>query len=254
MRERRVGVCWLSVALWAVLAVGAVRPAAGQEAESANPARQRISIELKDADLRDAIAAIFRDTNLNYVIADGVYGTGVNLVLNDVERLKALDVLLKTRGFEYVNENGTYVIRPRAGAVTTAWTDPTAAGAVAPPPAATPPAPTPGTSPAAGRDKNFRKIQVRHLDVNYLASLLSGQGTGVGQFGGFGSGYGGYGGYGYGGFGGLGSLGGYGGFGSLGSFGGFGRSSFGSLGGGFGTGSGVVLVPQQVRPTLGRQR
>ncbi|MDH7571805.1 MAG: hypothetical protein QHJ73_19670, partial [Armatimonadota bacterium] len=127
----------------------------------------------------------------------------------------------------------------------------------APPPAAVATAPMPGAAPGQGqtagaaRDKNFRKIQVKHLDVNMVAALFSGQG-GVGQYGGMGGGYGGYGGYG-GGFGGssFGGFGGMSGFGgsSFGSFGGGGRFGGSSIGG---VGQAQGLVPGSFRPTLRR--
>lgn len=255
--RRRFGRSWYrrgcSILLSLGLAAGlAALPAQAQE----NAAQEKISLDLVDADLRDAVTLIFKDTPLNYTFADGVYATNVTLKLDGVPRERALDILLKSKGLQYSKEGGVYVIKPRPGANPGGMGVP---GGMAVPGGEAMPAGAPGVArpaatgaeagggaaaPAGKRESKLEQIKLTHLDPWYLIAVLRGQSNQGGQFGGvggggfgsmgsgFGGGMGSFGG-GMGSFGGSsfggGSMGGFG-FGSMGGFGG----SMGSLGGGLG--------------------
>lgn len=202
-----------------------------------DPAKERISLDLKDADLRDAIAMIFKDTDLNYALEEGVAAAGVSLTLNNVERIRALEVLLKTRGFEYTVTNNIYTIKRKAGAAPAGGVpgmEPGMPGEAVPTAGLAEPAGMPvagmegGATPstASTARASWTKVALRHLHpFEALAVLTGSSGGNAGQYGGTGGGYGGYGGYGNNSMGGMG-----GGMGNMGGFGG----SMGGLGGGIG--------------------
>jgi len=62
-----------------------------------------LSMEFRDADLKDVIRAVGQAANLNMIVSDSVSGQ-VSLSLKDVDVLEALESILKTKGLTYVRE------------------------------------------------------------------------------------------------------------------------------------------------------
>ncbi len=192
------------------------------------------SLELDQADIRDALKIIFRATGLNYTVAADVQGV-ITVSLKDVPFKTALRNILNQVDSTWREEAGIYNIVRKPAVTAPTATDPGSLGAAAANP--------------------IRKIYIQHADPFLIALLLSGsgsvnsqpetstsvgiggggQGGGQGGFGGgnggFGGGQGGFGGGGQGGFGGGGGQGGFGGGG--GGFGGFGGGGGGGGIGGF---------------------
>ena len=188
------------------------------------------SLELQDADVRDALRLLFESVGVtNYTIASDVQGR-ITVKLTNVAFETALRNILDQVGATWSIEAGIYQIKKREE----------------------PPAPSTGpTTPETPQATNvIRKIQIQHADPYLIALLLSGNqdfaaqpeySTQSGGFGGLGGSGGGFGGGGQGGFGGGGFGGGGfggGGFGG-GGFGGGGFGGGGFGGGGFGGGGGI---------------
>jgi len=214
-----------------VLAVGVVLAAC--TAAVAQAQDNRISLELKDADLPSALTMLFKNTGKSFVLEGGARGT-VNVSLNDVSWDQALRAVLESMNLTYRIDGDVYHIFP--------------AGVTPPPP---PPTPT-GVSPPPIQAKESSStaegathlgiIPVRHASVMDMAYWFGGvtaqssvaqtpglSGYGIGGFGAV-SGLGGYGAGGYGG-----GVGGYGGgLGGYGGAGGYGRGGLGGYGGGVG--------------------
>ncbi|HEX2999133.1 MAG TPA: secretin and TonB N-terminal domain-containing protein [Armatimonadota bacterium] len=76
----------------------------------ANAADRIVSVDLKDADLRQAISIILRDSGINYVFADDVKGT-VTAHLDEVPVDQALQAILNINGYEAIAQEGAYLIR-----------------------------------------------------------------------------------------------------------------------------------------------
>ena len=189
------------------------------------------SLELQDADVRDALKLLFESVGVtNYTIANDVQGR-ITVKLTNIPFETALRNVLNQVDATWSIEAGIYQIKKREK------------------PPEVPTGPTGGEAPPAS--KVLRKIQINRADPLLIAVLLSGELAfnltpelstlrgagglnggqgGQGGQGGYGGGQGGFGGGG-GGFGGGGS----GGFGG-GGFGGGGSGGFG--GGGFGGGGG----------------
>lgn len=116
----------LRAAIVLLVAWGAVAPL------GAAPEEKTISVNLKNADVRQVIAYILRGTDVNYAFADGVDGR-VSCGLHDVPVERALQAILSAAGCESVEDEGALLIRKRVP----------------------PPAPVPATAPpaaAAGQD------------------------------------------------------------------------------------------------------
>ena len=171
-----------------------------------DPAKEKISIDLRDANLRDAIDLIFKDTSLNHVVAQGVYGTGVTLRLDNIEREQALRILLESRGLEYNVVDGVYMIKPKEAAQVVG---PGAGAGAQPGPGPGAGAPRAGVGPGTAASSTnavageLISIPLRHLDPWYAAALLQGQSMSGGSMGMGGGSEGGFGGssFGSGGFG-----------------------------------------------------
>jgi len=176
------------------------------------------SLELQDAEVRDALRLLFESVGVtNYTIAGDVQGR-ITVKLTNVPFETALRNVLDQVGATWSIEAGIYQIKKREE----------------------PPAPSTGptTTETPQSTTVTRKIQIQHADPYLIALLLSGNQDFAGypeystEAGGFGNGFGG-GGFG-GGFGGNGFGGGMGGYGGGFGGGGFGGGGFG--GGGFGGG------------------
>lgn len=207
-----------------------------------------ISVNFKDANIREALETLFKGTGLNMAISqDAAQAPPVTVSLQDVPFDTALRVVLDSANLTYSKKDGIYQIKAKIQVV-----DPGQG------PQVTPVDPTQVVEVTA--EPEVEKIPLMFMDCLDMYNALRGQpsnsaanmgGSGgfgsSGGFGGgsFGGGFGSSGGFGGGSFGGgFGSSGGFGGgsfgggFGNSGSFGGgsFGGGSFGggSFGGGFG--------------------
>jgi hypothetical protein len=213
----------------AVLAVGAVGFTPANVNAQTDPSAQIIpSIELQGADIRDALAILFRNVGVSYTIAPDVQGT-VTVNLKNVPFETALRNILNQADATYRVEAGIYQIIRREQPV-----GPIGDTGVAPI--------GPGTTTVV------RRLRIRHADPLLIMQLLAGsaqpgtppeQSTASG-LGGMGGGMGGMGGGGMGG--GMGGFGGGGMGGMGGGMGGMGGGGFGGMGGGgFGGGGGGGL-------------
>ena len=198
-----------------------------------DPSNTRIpSLELNQADVRDALSTLFNNVkDVSYMVAPDVVGV-VTARLKDVTFETALRNILQQVNATYRVEGGVYQILLKEVPNVTGGTT-------------TPDLPTTSTD-----NKVTLRIKIRSSDPAYIIGMLNGSfqpGTppeisamqgrgmmgGMGGMGGFGGGMGGFGG-GMGGFGG--GMGGFGG--GMGGFGG-GMGGFGGgMGGGFGGGMG----------------
>ena len=198
------------------------------------------SLELEQADVREALRALFKNVNVSYSIAPEVQGP-VTVSLKSVTFETALQNVLRQVDATYRIEAGVYEIVKKQDTIgpNTSTTD----------------------TPVKTDNKTIRIIHIRSADPAFIAMMIGqkegnqnyqvspesstiaktggGGGMGGGGRGGGGMGGGGFGGGGMGGGGmGGGGMGG-GGFGGGSSFGGGG---FGGGGGGFGGGGGMGRV------------
>ena len=215
-------------------------------AQETAPEQQRISLDLRDAEIRSALDMLFKSKpGSSYVLDAGVTGV-VNMKLDEVTWVNALRSMLTSAKLDYRVEDNIYHIFPKSTATTTtgygaaasagspgagAYGGTTAGAASTPSVSATAVART-GTRP------KFELVTVKYADPAEMAGLFGGYAVGF-QYGGGGVGGGmsGMGGMsGYGGMGGMG--GGYGGMG--GGYGGMssGYGGMGGMGGGYGGMSG----------------
>lgn len=210
------------MAIIGALALGVLLLAPASSIAQQNDPRNQIvpSLELQDADVRDALRMLFGVVGVtNYTIANDVQGT-VTVKLTNVAFETALRNILNQVQATWRVEGGVYQIVRRE--------EPAPAGGGS----------DQGTAPPSG--SVTRKIYIQHADPMLIAVLLSGQSSfGIPTelstlAGGFSGGFGG------GGFGQGGGGFGQGGFGRGG--GGFGGGGFG--GGGFGRGGGFGGGPR----------
>ena len=215
----------------------AAQPSAG--GNGSTQALPPITLDLRDAPVRQALEQLFNNAKVDFSIANEVQGF-VTLKITDQPFENALRLILRSSSIPltFVRETGVYIVKPRV-------TETTNPGGELPPTIDS----NTNTAPTATYDQ----IQLTYIDPADIAATLGitfirsftrqGQGQQGGQGGGGGGlgGLGGGGGFGGGG-GGLGGLGGGGGFGGggggLGGGGGFGGGGggFGGGGGGFGGG------------------
>ena len=223
---------------FAVLATALTAPVSST-AQNQDINNQNIAeLNLDQADVRDALKALFKIVNANYTVSQEVQGT-VTVHLKDVPFQTALRNILNQVNATYRVEGTTYTIIPKPEVNLNPGNTDT------------------GNLPNTSTSKPTVRIKVRHADPQLISQILAGTidigtqpetstmtGLGGGQsgggFGGGGFSGGGFSGGGFsgGGFGGGGFSGGGfggGGFGGGGfSGGGFGGGGFG--GGGFGSG------------------
>jgi len=194
----------------ALLVVAPVKAFAQQD-----PSQQIVhSLELQQADVRDALRALFRNVSVNYSIAPEVQGT-VTVSMKNVLFEQALQNILKQVDATYRIESGVYeIVKREAG-----------------------PQVTPGGNEPqgikTGTTKVFRRIYIHSADPAFIFRMIRGstatnlapeisQGRSSGGGGGGGGGVGGGGGGGGIGGGGGGGIGGGGGGGGGGAGGGVG--------------------------------
>ncbi|MEO0293083.1 MAG: secretin N-terminal domain-containing protein [candidate division WOR-3 bacterium] len=68
------------------------------------PSQETVSMRLENADLATTLRSIAQVSGMNIIIGDEVKGT-ISVELNDVEWEKAMDLILKTKGYTYIIEN-----------------------------------------------------------------------------------------------------------------------------------------------------
>ncbi len=183
-----------------------------------------ITLDLRDAPVRQALEQLFNNAKVDFSIANEVQGF-VTLKITDQPFENALRLILRSSSIPltFVRESGVYIVKPRVTEALTPEAPPPFDNTVNQPPTAT-----------------YDQIQLTYIDPADLAGTLGitfirsftrqGQGQQGGGQGGGGGGLGGLGGGGMGG-GGLGGLGG-------GGMGGGGMGGGGMGGGGFGGGRG----------------
>lgn len=176
------------------------------------------SLELEQADVRDALRALFRNVSVNYSIAPEVQGT-VTVSLKNVLFETALQQVLRQVDATYRINSGVYEIIKRERVVITSG--------------------EPNINPDVAATKVIRRIYIRSADPAFIFRMLAGNRQTnltpeISQGSGGGSAVGNVGG-------GSGGLGGSRGAGGTGGFGGSGGSGFGgsSSGGSGGSGGGV---------------
>ena len=227
---------WLLRAAACFVLVIALAPTAAR-AQGATDPDKKVTLNLKDVPLRNAIDLLFQGSGLQYAVDPNVPSIPVNLNIKDVGLQQALRIIIRQAavavpGLTFARDGDVFTVRIRPPQAPT--TTPTEE---APPPDQT----------AAATDFTWEKIPIQFNNVavfvlafggvmlpteaDVIQSSSGGGGGGLGG-GGLGGGLGG-GGFGGGGFGG-GGLGG-GGFGG-GGFGGGGFGGGGFGGGGFGGG------------------
>jgi hypothetical protein len=218
---------------------------------------RKISVNLVDADIRDALTVLFRGTDKNFVLTEGATaGTRITVKLDGVDFETALQLILQQAGLQHKVAGNVYTISPAAatGVGGGYAARPPGRGGNTPvaPPASTHPTSlddifaggassggsTYETTTAEGAEKVTTTIKILYGDATEIAQLFGGQ-VAQGRFSSaYGGGYGGYSGMygGFGGFGGSGSYGGFGGYGSSGSYGSRygGYGGYGSYGSGYG--------------------
>jgi len=230
-----------------ILAATLVAPAAAVWAADEQPAA-RISLDVRDADVKTVLTGIAKQGGLNLTVAQDVQGT-VTVAIVDMTPAQALKTVAEAAGARVILDDNVYKVdhkplpperRPTVGAPAT----PAPAGRILAPTAQG----NVGTGPAAAADQKdqvvLRVIKLKYADPAMIAAAFGGSvlggmysqansplgnmsGGGQGGYGGGGNGgSGGYGGGGYGGgYGRSGSGGGYGGYGGSGS-----QSGLGSYG------------------------
>lgn len=129
----------------------------GGPAKSA--AQATVSLDVRDARLRDVLEMLFKQAKVNYLIEPGVDGF-VTMKVSDQPFEAALKLTLRSGSIPlvYSLENGVYIIRPRP--------------VEAPRLAAAAPPPYPETTLASNAPK-FEVIQLVHADPADLAQLLN---------------------------------------------------------------------------------
>jgi type II secretory pathway component HofQ len=119
MRTRKLGDAGIGLALFAVAAFAAASPDTAKPARPKKSAEKsiavraphrplapgdRISLDLKDADIRDVIRTFASLAKINVVIDPEVKGS-VTVRLHDVRWEDALDVILRSNGLGSVRED-----------------------------------------------------------------------------------------------------------------------------------------------------
>ena len=208
-------------------------------AQEVAPEEQRISLDLKDADIRSALDMLFKSKPGSSYVLDSAVAGMVNMKLDDATWLSALRAMLRSANLDYRMEDNIYHILPKASATGTSGASPMGGTSST----------SYGTSSAGGgtrygtsttgstvttvggrTSRKFELVTVRYSDPAQMAALFGGTAVGFassGQAGGYGSGLGGFSGYG-------GMGGGYGGGMMGGGYGGGGYGGGGYGGGGMG--------------------
>jgi hypothetical protein len=166
-----------------VLAVCAV--ALAQEPGAAPSPDRPITLELRDAQVADALSLLFRGSGYNYVLESATSGT-VTVTLRDVPWRRALQAVLDVANLTYRQEDNIYHISARAARPTRPpmLEEPR-------PVVQTPPAQTvrPAQAQTVGRTgrRRFELVIVRYSDPGQMAMLFGGTAVGGGYGGGYNS-------------------------------------------------------------------
>jgi hypothetical protein len=122
MNFRTKSAALLGIALATVCIPGAARAQTGgpttppdpAKADGKAPAEQKVSLDLKDAPIRDALEKLFRQTKSDYSLDNSVQGY-VTLKITDQPFETALRLLITRSAtpLTYTKESGVYIIKPR---------------------------------------------------------------------------------------------------------------------------------------------
>jgi len=185
-----------------------------------NEPDRRINLELRDAEIRDALSLLFRGTDQSYTVEPAVTGK-VTMTLRDVTLDQALRMMMTALNLEYQRVDGVYQIRNKPVVTRPPVIESGPVQDIQRPA----PSGTRVEQPTA-RGK-IHLITVKYADAGELAMLFGG--AAIGQ--GWGGGALGPGAYGIGGATGVaGGLLGYGGYGDYGATYGYGGGGLGSSG------------------------
>ena len=104
----------LLLTFWIVVVVAfGARVAAAATGDDAQPSgEKKVTLQLTNAPVIDAIDLIFKDTGYKYTIEPGVSGT-ISLGLKDVPFEQALKTIAQSAGLTYKVASGQYVIQPK---------------------------------------------------------------------------------------------------------------------------------------------
>ena len=238
-------ITWLGLGLlMAVMVLSLVTTCLAQEKT------EKINIDLKDAEITDALKMLFEGTPYSLSYGPGVAGRRITLRLMNIDLIAALEVILRSQGLRYTRDGNSFTISVGStpGLGTTGMP---IEGSIAPPTVPSYSAPVTGasaptTAPSGGALESIfgssgtgtvsastssgktvvDTIRLLYADGVEIAALFGGTSAGS-RFSGNQSG-GGYGG-GYGNYGGGSGSGGYGSFG-----GGYGSNYGGGYGGSYG--------------------
>ena len=228
----RLGIV-LGAGLVAGTAPSATRAQPAAPAPAAAPAQlPDISLDLRDAPVRQALEQVFSTARVDYSIDNNVAGF-VTLKVTGIPFDQALRLMLRSANppLTYAREGGVFIVRPRVTAATGPIDAGLATGGLGAEPA--------GAGPGAGPGGIPEKVTLSYADAADVAAIFGGTVITIGAVRNNGQGGGGFGGgQSGGGFGGGGGLGGGGGFGGGGGGGGGGLGGGGLGGGGFGGGGG----------------
>ena len=225
----------LAAVAFACVSVGlSARPASAQGTAADAGADKKITLDLRDIPLRDAIGLLFKGSGLQYTIDPNIQNVPITLNIRDIALPAALRLIVRQAavsmpGLTSAKEGDIYMVRIRQAAPTTA-----------PPVEEAPP-----DQQASDQDLTWEKIPIQFNNVAVFALAFGGtmlpteqdvllNSSGGGMGGGMGGGYGGMGG----GMGGGMMGGGMGG----GMMGGMGGGMMGGMGGGMmgGMGGGMM--------------
>jgi type II secretory pathway component HofQ len=136
-------------------------------AQAAADKDQRVTIELKEVDVRSAIEALFKDRGKNFSIDGNVTGTVAALSFRDVPFDTALKQLTRSSGlvFRMDAENGIYIITKRP--------ETTAGTGITPPPVPV----AEYLEPTTERETKIEKIPLNYNSATEILAML-GQGGG----------------------------------------------------------------------------
>lgn len=225
---------WIGCVVIAAVALGVILPVGSRAWAADMPAagaKDLVSLDIRDIDVKAAIQALFRNSDRNYSIEASVSGTVPAMSIKDAPFETALKTLAKSTGLVWRRDtDGIYIIskKPETTPVVDRPVDPGSSQLIVDQPIT--------------EETIIDKVPLNFSSATEILAAMSGDtsrlyggssqwgggyggtmgGVGMGSYGGYG-GYGGYPGYGgFGGSGGYGSSGGYGGYGGYGGSGGYG--------------------------------
>ena len=115
IRGRRHQADWLAVIMAALMWAHAAEAAKdlGEEESLGEP--QRVSMDFKDANLKDVLKTFSQQTGINVIASEGIADKTITLYLEDVTVMDALDQILQAASLMYERAPGSqiYLVRPK---------------------------------------------------------------------------------------------------------------------------------------------